>query len=291
MIIIYILFIIAAIFLLVFVRDAIARVKNGEDNSNIVVTFLIGFFTDFFDTLGIGSFAPTTALLKFTKQIDEKLLPGTLNVAHTIPIVLEAYIFIEKVEVEAFTLISLILASVIGSYFGAGVISKMEKRTVKIIMGFALFAVAAIMLAGELGFIEGLSEGNTATGLSGIKLVIGIVIFLILGSLMSAGVGLYAPAMATVYILGMSPLVAFPIMMGSCAFLMPIGSLKFIKEKAYAPKVSLAITVGGLIGVYIAANFVTNLDLALLTKIVIGVILLTAGVMLYEAFVKDVKND
>ncbi len=287
MVIIYVLLAITAVFAFFYVKDAIARLQ--DDSSNPIVNFVIGFVTDFFDTLGIGSFAPTTALLKFTKQIDERLLPGTLNVSHTLPVVFEAYIFIEKVEVEMLTLVSLISASVVGAYFGAGVISKMEKRTVKIVMGFALLAVAAIMISGEAGLISGLSEGNTATGLEPTKLVIGVVIFVILGALMSAGVGLYAPAMATVYMLGMSPLVAFPIMMGACAFLMPVGSVKFIKEKAYAPKVSLAITIGGLIGVFIAANFVTGLDLALLTKIVIGVIILTGGIMLYEAFVKESK--
>lgn len=285
MVIIYVLLALAAIFAVFYIKDAVARI--GEDDGNPIITFVIGFVTDFFDTLGIGSFAPTTALLKFTKQIDERILPGTLNVSHTLPVVFEAYIFIEKVEVEMTTLVALIAASVIGAYFGAGIISKLDKKMVKIVMGFALIAVALTMIAGVTGFTAGLSEGNTATSLEGAKLIIGIVVFLILGALMSAGVGLYAPAMATVYMLGMSPLVAFPIMMGSCAFLMPVGSFKFIKEKAYAPKTSLAITVGGLIGVYIAANFVTGLDLDLLTKIVIGVIILTGGIMLYEAFVKE----
>ncbi len=288
MAIIWVLLAITAVYSVFFFTDAVKRL--GEDDSNVFITAPIGFVTDFFDTLGIGSFAPTTALLKFTKQIDERLLPGTLNVSHTLPVVLEAYIFITEVKVDILTLVVLIVAAVVGAYFGAGVISKMDSRTVKIVMGFALLAVAAIMLVGELGLIANLGEGNTATGLTGGKLVIGAVIFLVLGALMSAGVGLYAPAMATVYILGMSPIVAFPIMMGACAFLMPVGSAKFIKEKAYAPKISLAIAAGGLIGVYIAANFVTGLDLELLTKIVIGVIFLTGGVMLYEGFVKDVKQ-
>lgn len=289
MAIIYVLLVVTAFFGVLFLKDSIARVQTSEDNSNIFVTGFIGFITDFFDTLGIGSFAPTTALLKFTKQIDERLLPGTLNVSHTFPVVLEAYIFIKAVDVDMLTLILLIGASVVGAYLGAGVISKMDKRHVKIVMGFALIAVAIIMLVGDLGLIAGLGDGNTATGLSGVKLIVGVIVFAILGALMSAGVGLYAPAMATVYFLGMSPIVAFPIMMGACAFLMPIGSIKFIKEKAYAPKVSLAIAVGGLIGVFIAANFVTGLDLAMLTKVVIGVVFITGGVMLYEAFLKDVK--
>ncbi|MFV0520170.1 MAG: TSUP family transporter [Lachnospirales bacterium] len=279
---------VTAFFALIYVKDFLVR--RTEDNSNAIIAIGIGFLTDFFDTLGIGSFAPTTALLKFTKQVDEKLLPGTLNVSHTIPVVIEAIIFITAVEVETVTLVTLIFASVVGSYLGAGIISKLPKRAVKIVMGFAMILVAIIMILSEMGIIAGLGAGNEATGLSGVTLIISAVIFFVLGALMSAGVGLYAPAMATVYFMGLSPLVAFPIMMGSCAFLMPVGSSKFIKEKSYAPKLSMFITLGGVVGVIIAAFFVKSMELALLTKLVICVVIVTGSVMLYEAFVKDVKN-
>lgn len=269
-------------------KDAMAR--SSEDNANPVIAFIIGFFGDFLDTLGIGSFATETAALKFSKQIDDKLLPGTLNVANTLPAMLEAMIFIRVVEVETLTLVILITASVLGAYIAAGIISKLPKRTVKIVMGFALLAVAIIMITSELGLIARLGDGNNAIGLHGLSLVIGALIFFVLGAFMSAGVGLFAPAMATVYLLGLSPLVAFPIMMGSCAFLMPVGSVKFIKEKAYAPKLSMFITIGGLIGVVLAAGIVKSLDLEMLTKVVIIVVIVTGVTMLYEAFVKDTKE-
>lgn len=90
---------------------------------------------------------------------------------------------------------------------------------------------------------------------------------------MTIGVGLYAPCMALVYMLGLSPLVAFPIMMASCAGLMPVASGNFIKSGDYARKVSLAITIGGVIGVIIAVKFVTSLDLNMLTWVIIAVII------------------
>jgi len=40
----------------------------------------LGFVVAFFDTLGIGSFAPTTAFLKFQGTLADDLIPGTLNV-------------------------------------------------------------------------------------------------------------------------------------------------------------------------------------------------------------------
>lgn len=107
-------------------------------------------------------------------------------------------------------------------------------------------------------------------------MVIGVVANFILGALMTAGIGLYAPCMALVYLLGMSPLVAFPIMMGSCAYLMPVASIKFVREGAYNRKASLAITIFGVVGVYVAYKFISGIDLTILKWIVVGVMAYTS---------------
>ncbi len=246
-----------------------------------------GFVTDFFDTLGIGSFAPTVAMFNGLKMnISDRLIPGTLNVCHTIPVVLEAFIFTTVIEVDPVTLISLIASAVVGSYLGAGIISKMDERKIQIIMGIALAITALLMLLAQLGLMPG---GGTATGLTGAKLVIGIIGNFILGALMTAGVGLYSPCMAMVYFLGMSPDVAFPIMMGSCAMLMPIASTKFIKEGAYARKTSLFVTLGGVVGVFIAAFIVKSMPMNILKWLVIVVIAYTSVAMLKKAFNTEKK--
>lgn len=271
-----------------FVMDTDKKIKT--DDSNAPMAYIIGMIVNFFDTLGIGSFAPTTAALKFTKLIDERLMPGTLNVSMAMPVIVEAIIFIKAIEVDIFTLVSLIAAAVVGAYLGAGIMAKLPKKQVKIIMGFALIAIAFTLIAGQMGWIAGLGTG-TAIALTGTKLIAGIVIFFVLGALMSAGVGLYAPAMATVYLLGMSPAVAFPIMMGACAFLMPVGSYKFIKENAYAPKVSLFIAFGGIIGVIFATSVVTSLPLQALTWLVIIVVTITGLIMAYEGVQMKTANE
>lgn len=262
-----------------FIRS-VEKTGINEPASALKASF-IGLVANFFDALGIGSFAPTTAFLKFTRLIDERLLPGTLNVGNTLPVLLQAFIFINVVKVDTLTLFVLVVAAVIGSYIGAGIISKLSLEKVKLVMGISLFVVATIMIIGQLGIIKGLGNG-TAIGLDSTRLIIGAVIFFILGGLMSAGIGLYAPAMATVYILGLSPLVAFPIMMSACAFLMPVASTKFIKENAYAPKVCLFIAFSGMLGVVFATTVITSLDLQLITWIVVFVIYLTSFIMLKE---------
>lgn len=265
-----------------FIKDYRQVSAAGElDDVSVVKAGFIGFATNFFDTLGIGSFAPTVALNKFMKMgVRDKELPGLLNVADTLPVMVEAVIFTTVIEVEPITLISMLAAAALGSYLGAGVIAKMDELKVQKVMGLALLITAIVMVFKQLGLIQG---GGDAIGLTGIKLVIGVVGNFILGALMSAGIGLYAPCMALVYFLGMSPQVAFPIMMGSCATLMPVGSVKFIKEGAYPRKAALIIALSGAVGVYIAAKFVSNLPMNVLTWLVIAVIFYTSASMLVAA--------
>lgn len=275
-----------AYFAVLFVID-IFKNKGNLGKENPIIGFIIGFITDFFDTLGIGSFAPTTVLFKVTKFLDtDKKIPGTLNVSHTLPVMAEAFIFLTAVEVEGLTLFSMVISAIVGAIVGARIVNKLPEKKIQIVMGLCMLIVALLMLSGQLGWIKGLGTG-TAIGLTGGKLVIGVVGNFILGALMMAGVGLYAPCMAMVYMLGLDPKVAFPIMMASCAGLMAIGSPEFIKAGNYTRIGSLAITVGGLIGVYIAANFVTNMPIKTLTWLVICVVVVTSVMLLQKGLKKE----
>lgn len=269
-------------FAVVFGKDLVKHKDQFEEETSSAITGIIGFVVNFFDTLGIGSFAPTTAALRAFKQTKDKVIPGTLNVSCTIPVVIEAFIFISAIEVEPLTLISMLAAAVVGAVVGAGIVSKLPEKTIQLVMGIALLATALLMFAGQVGWIANLGTGE-AIGLSGTKLIIAIVGNFILGTLMTAGIGLYAPCMALVYMLGMSPRVAFPIMMGSCAFLMPAASIKFVKEGAYNRKASLAITIGGVIGIFIAAYLVKSLPLNILTWLVIVVVTYTGITLLRDS--------
>lgn len=273
------LIILSIFFIYVLSKDVIKHQKVLE-NVNVVKTALIGFVVNFFDVLGIGAFAPQTALLKFTKQTEDRVLPGTLNVSNTIPVLIQALIFIQIVEVEAITLISMLLSAAAGAILGAGIVAKLPVRKIQLTMGFALLVTAFFMLSGQMSWIQG---GGEAIGLTGGKLALAIGANFILGAFMTVGIGLYAPCMALVYALGMSPLVAFPIMMGSCAFLMPPASAKFIKEGAYNRKASVSMAIPGIIAVLIAAFLVKSLPLNTLRWVVIVVIIYTSLVMFKSA--------
>lgn len=275
-------------FCIALVRDFLKH-KNQLEPVSWTKTSIIGFVVNFFDVLGIGAFAPQTALLKFTKQTEDKVMPGTLNVANTLPVLFQALIFITIIEVDAWTLIFMLVSAALGAIIGAGVVSKLSERKIRLTMGIALLITAVFMIARNLDWIQG---GGDAIGLRGGKLAIAIIGNFFLGALMTAGIGLYAPCMALVFALGMSPQVAFPIMMGSCAFLMPLASIRFIREDAYNKKAAIAMAIPGIVAVLIAALLVKSLPLDVLKWVVIGVILYTSAVMLRAGLVqKELSMD
>lgn len=272
-------------YVVVLTKDVLKH-KNNLEDSSWRKTSLIGFVVNFFDVLGIGAFAPQTALLKFTKQTEDKVIPGTLNVSNTLPVLVQALIFITIIEVEPVTLILMLVSATIGAILGAGIISKFSEKKIRIVMGVALLVTAVFMLARNLDWIQG---GGDAIGLQNGKLVIAIVVNFFLGALMTAGIGLYAPCMALVFALGMSPKVAFPIMMGSCAFLMPPASVRFIREGAYNRKAAIAMAIPGVVAVLFAAFIVKSLPLDILRWVVIVVILYTSVIMLRAAYIPSVS--
>jgi uncharacterized membrane protein YfcA len=244
------------------------------------IRIFIGFITNFFDTLGIGSFATTTAMFRAWKLVPDEQIPGTLNVGHVPPTVIQAIIYTQLVEVEFMTMALMIAAACAGAWLGAGFVAGLPRRGVQIGMGTALFGAATIMLLQLVGAVPG---GGTALALDGAKLAIGLGGNFVLGALMTLGIGLYAPCMILISMLGMNPTAAFPIMMGSCAFLMPVGSLQFVRKNAYNLRASLGLTLGGPLAVLIAAFIVESLPLFYVRWLVVVVVVYTASMMLRAA--------
>jgi uncharacterized membrane protein YfcA len=245
------------------------------------VTLVISFIANFFDTLGIGSFAPTTSMFKLNRLVPDEKIPGTLNVGHTLPTIVQALIYITIVEVEFTTLVAIIAAAVAGAWLGAGIVAGFDRRKVQIGMGCALLGAATLMLMSLTGL--GPAPG-TALGVSGPTLGIAIIISAILGALMMLGIGYYAPCLIMISLIGMNPTAAFPIMMGACAFLMPISSAKFLDAKSYSVRPALGLALGGIPAVLIAALIVKSLPLTAVRWLVVVVVLYSATVMLRSAY-------
>jgi len=268
---------VALVFVVAWVRSARTTREAAQPGP---LALAIGFMTNFFDTLGIGSFAPTTSIWKLKGVVRDEKIPGTLNVGHALPTITQAFIFIAIVEVEMTTLIGMIAASVAGAWLGAGLVAGWPRRRVQIGMGLALFAAASFFAMTNLGLFP---SGGETLGLRSPLLWAGLAGNFALGALMTLGIGLYAPCMILVALLGMNPRAAFPIMMGSCAFLMPIGGLRFISKGSYSLRAAVGLTIGGIPAVLIAAFVVKSLKLEYLRWLIFAVVLYTAVAMLRSA--------
>jgi len=244
----------------------------------------VGFVTDFLDTLGVGSFAVTTTLYRLRKTVPDEQIPGTLNVGHCLPTIAQAFIYISIIEVEMRTLVLTILAAVLGAWLGAGVVTRWPRRKIQLGMGFALLAAAGLIL-GRL--VNLLPPGGDALGLEGTYLVAALIGNFAFGALMMIGVGAYAPIMIMVSLLGMNPTTAFPIMMGSCAFLMPVAGLRIIRAGTYHASAALGLTLAGVPAVLLAAFIVKKLPLDVVRWLVVAVVIYTALSMLWAASVES----
>ncbi len=240
----------------------------------------IAFIANFFDTLGIGSYATTTSMSKLWNVMPDEKIPGTLNVGYVLSTVVQAVIFMTIVEVEFTTLLCIIGAAVLGAFMGAGVVSGFSRRQVQVGMGLALLAASALMILSMSG--RGPAPG-VALGLSGAKLGIAIVISTVLGALMMLGIGFYGPCLIMISLLGMDPRASYPIMMGACAFLMPSGSIQFIRKGSYHLRTAMAFLIAGPLAVLIAAPLVDAIPLFYLRILVLVVVLYTAIRMLRSA--------
>jgi uncharacterized membrane protein YfcA len=269
--------VVGIVFIAVWVREAR---RAGTAAWPSALQLGIGFVTDFLDTLGVGSFASTTSMFKLGNVVTDENIPGTLNVGHSVPTFAEAIIFVLVVEVEMKTLVLMIAAAVAGAWIGAGVVAGWPRRRIQIGMGVLLFAAAGIIVARLTGTIPG---GGQALGLAGPRLAIGLVGNFVLGALMTLGIGLYAPCMILVSLLGMNGSTAFPIMMGSCAFLMPTAGIRFIRSGRYDLRAALGLTLAGTPAALIAGLVVHSLSVSAVNWLVVGVVVYTATAMLKSA--------
>lgn len=241
----------------------------------------LGAVTNFFDTLGIGSFAPTTAWMKLRKMAPDSYFPAILNAGHALPTVAQALIFITLVQVDPVLLLCCILASVAGAFVGAPIVQRSPIRLVQGVVGVALLIAATLYAMANLNLMP---VGGEAMSLPPMLFAVAVVGHFIMGILMMFGIGLYAPSLVLLSLLGLNPAGAFPIMMGSCAFLMPISSLKFVKSERIDLRIVIGMAIGGIPAVLLAAFVVKSLDVVVLRWLVVVVVLYASMLLLRGAF-------
>ncbi|MEO7135826.1 MAG: sulfite exporter TauE/SafE family protein [Vicinamibacterales bacterium] len=241
---------------------------------------LIGFVTNFFDTLGIGSFATTTAAFRLLRRVRDELIPGTMIIGHSLPVIAQALIFITVVDVNPAQMAILIACCVAGGWVGAGVVASFSRRAVQFAMAIALSAAAVLMVVGMIGLIP---AGGNATNFSPQAFAVAVVVSVVLGALLTIGIGNYAPSLIIFSLLGMDPRAAFPIMMGSGAFVATIAGVRFVARGRFDSRAALGLAIGGIPGVLVAAWIVRSLPLDALRWLVVAVVIYSAISLLRSA--------
>ena len=275
----------AAAFVAMLVREALKRGVGAPGPESLA----LGAIANFFDTLGIGSFAPTTAWLKFRRMIPDSFIPATLNVGHALPAMMQSAIFLVLlgVQVDPVLLVSCIVAAVAGAVVGAPLMVRAPVRLVQGVVGVALLIAAALYAMSNLDLMP---IGGTATALEPRLLWIAVVAHFIMGVLMAFGIGLYAPSLILLSLLGLDPRLAFPIMASACAFLMPTTGFRYIRSERIDLRIVIGIALGGIPAVLLAAFVVKEMPIEPLRWAVVVVVLYAAGLLLRSASRKAVTS-
>jgi len=242
----------------------------------------VGVVTNFFDTLGIGSFAPTTAWLKFRKLVPDQMIPCTMLVGHTPPSMVQGFIFLILlgVLVDPVLLVGCIIALLIGGIMGAPMVAKTRVWIVQLIVACALLLAAAMYLLTNLDMMPG---GGNAASLPFTMMIIAVAANFIFGLLLNFGVGNYAPTLVMFSLMGMDPRLCFPIMAAGAGLTGAAASVRHITIGKIDFRVALGLTLGGIPAVFVAAFIVKSMSVETLRWLVIVVVLYAAAVMLRSA--------
>jgi uncharacterized membrane protein YfcA len=280
--VLYVLLALLAFLALAFAAALLRQAAQRNELAPNLEAIGLGAVTNFFDTLGIGSFAPTTAWVKFRRLVPDSFIPAVLNTGHALPTVAQSAIFLVLlgVHVNPMLLVSCIVAAVAGAVLGAPIVLRAPVRVLQGVVGAALLIAAALYAMSNL---ELFPAGGAAGTLDGAKLYIAIGAHFLMGVLMSFGIGLYAPSLILLSLLGLDPRLAFPIMASCCAFLMPATGFRFIASERIDLRVVLGLALGGIPAVLVAALIVKQMPIVWLRWGVVIVVIYAALLLLRSA--------
>jgi uncharacterized membrane protein YfcA len=261
----------------------LARAAIAARAKPTIESLLLGAVVSFFDTLGIGCFAPTTAWFKFRKMVPDRLIPPTLVVGLTPPAMAESVIFLILlgVKVDPVLLFGCALAVLLGGLVGAPLVAKARVWIIQAVVAIGLVLAAMAYAATNLNLMPG---GGTAASLPMGLTILAIAANFGFGVLLNFGVGNYAPTLVTLSLMGMNPRLIFPIMAAGAAVMGAGACVRHIQMGRMDLRVVVGLAVGGVPAVLVAAYIVKSMDLVILRWLVILVVLYAAAVMAHAAW-------
>ena len=266
-------------FTAILVRAALA--KHAVPNVEGVV---LGAVTNFFDTLGIGSFAPTMAWFKFRKLVPDRLIPPTMLVGHSLPTMVQAIIFLILlgVLVDPVLIVGCSFSLLLGGLLGAPLVARTRVWIVQLVVGIAL-VVAAILYS--ISNLDMMPAGGTLSRLPIGLTMAAIAANFVFGVLLNFGIGHYAPSLVMLSLMGLDPRLAFPVMATAGAFTITGAGARHIGIGHVDLRIAVGIVIGGIPAVLLAAFIVRDMPLEMLRWLVAVVVLYAAAVMFRASFV------
>jgi uncharacterized membrane protein YfcA len=271
-------------FTIVLIRAALAK---GDAPS--AEAMMLGAVTNFFDTLGIGSFAPTMAWFKFRNLVPDRMIPPTMLVGHSLPSVMQAVIFLILlgVLVDPVLIVGFAFALMFGGVLGAPLVARTRVWVVQLAVAIALLLAATLYSMSNLHLMP---AGGTAASLSPGLTVVAIAASFVFGVLLNFGIGHYAPSLVMLSLMGLDPRLAFPVMAtGGAVTIMGAGT-RHVLIGHVDLKIATGIMIGGVPAVLVAAFLVRDMPLELLRWLV-AVVVLYASTVMYRAALRGRRED
>lgn len=220
--------------------------------------FCSGFIAFIADTLGVGSFAVNVALAKLLGTFHDDELPAVNNGAQVIPGVIESLFFMQLVNVDLTTLVTLVTGTCVGGLLGGVVVSQLSKQAVRLAMICSFALIICLLISHQFSWLP---IGGELTELHSWKLVIGFFALVLCGALTSVGVGLFVMVQGVLFVMNISPVVAFPIMTTAGAMQQPLTTLVFLHKDKIPLKKTLILSLSGCLGVLVTLPIFTKLTI------------------------------
>jgi hypothetical protein len=274
----------------VMVTAVLARRAIAQKIVPMPEAIALGAVVNFFDTLGIGSFATTTAWMKFRHMVPDRLIPPTMLVGLTPPVMAESIIFLILlgVLVDPVLLFGCAIATLLGGLVGAPLVARARVWIVQLTVAVGLVLAGTAYAMTNLHLFPG---GGTASGLPMAQTIIAMVASFGFGLLANFGVGNYAPTLVLLSLMGMDPRLCFPIMASGAALTGAGASIRHIRIGQIDLRIVLGLAIGGIPAVLVAAFIVKEMPLEMLRWLVIVVVVYAAGVMFRAAWLGRKEGD
>lgn len=237
------------------------------DYCKLVISGTIAFIAD---TLGVGSFAVNVAFAKLLGTFRDDELPAVNNGAQVIPGTIESLFFMQVVDVDLTTLVTLVCGTALGGLLGGAVVSRLSKQAIRLAMMGCFLLIIGLLLCHQFRWLP--LDGDLIE-LRSWKLIIGFGAMAICGALTSVGIGLFAMVQGVLFVLGASPLIAFPIMMTAGAIQQPLTTLVFLQQNKIPLKKTLILSFAGCLGVFITVPIFSHLTITWLHTLLLGILI------------------